>query len=491
MKRRNALKHIGAGLSAGLCLPWLSSCNEEEIGPEITYKGTIGIIGAGAAGLYAADYLLAKGINVIIFEASDRIGGRIRSLRPFDKTGPGLWFNQNAKISGEFPVELGSDRVYGSNSIWAKFIHQQKLQTLSIGDFTADKFLINGAVVNYQDAIANGDFESAVNFLQNIESQTDFNTSVQQRINSQGIASTMNFMLDGLIGNKFGTSNSRLNIGVVGESLSLRQRNSDVLLLANNPQADALIEGFIRASEKVELNSVVKSVSYEGDKVAITGEKFVDGASQAFNVEVDKVIVTVPISVLKAGDISFSPALPVEKTDAFSKIGMDAAIRVTLDFRKNFWGAGFRSLYGACNGPEYFNSGEGRSTVARTLSITVSGAKAEELSPLGTDIIPLLLEELDSAYDGMASEDIRLDAVEGKFIAAVQDWSKEPYIKGGMSYLKPGGTLTHREVLSKPVNQKVFFAGEATDFSGESGTVNGALISGERVAIEVISAISA
>src|SRR5688572_2182458 len=110
MKRRTALRNIGLGLSAGLVLPpWLSSCSPEDPGPEIQYDGTIAIIGAGAAGLYVADILQSKGLKVVIYEASDRVGGRIRSIRQFDEN----------PLSNSYPIELGAERVLGEDSIWA------------------------------------------------------------------------------------------------------------------------------------------------------------------------------------------------------------------------------------------------------------------------------------------------------------------------------------------------------------------------------------
>ena len=83
MKRRIALKQIGLGVSAGLVLPsWLTACKEEEDPkPKIEYDGVVAIVGAGAAGLYVADILQSSGVEVIILEASNRVGGRIRTLK--------------------------------------------------------------------------------------------------------------------------------------------------------------------------------------------------------------------------------------------------------------------------------------------------------------------------------------------------------------------------------------------------------------------------
>ena len=99
MKRRIALRTIGLGLTASVALPsWLTSCSPEDPGPEINYDGTVAVIGAGAAGLYVADILRSKGVNVVIYEATLKLGGRIRSIRQFEEN----------PFSNSYPVELGA-----------------------------------------------------------------------------------------------------------------------------------------------------------------------------------------------------------------------------------------------------------------------------------------------------------------------------------------------------------------------------------------------
>lgn len=488
MKRRNALKKLGAGLSAGFVLPWLTSCTGDEPEPKGGYKGTVAIIGGGAAGLFAADYLLTKGINVIVYEASNRIGGRIRTLRPNDRMGGGLWFNEQSRFSADFPVELGADRVYGDDSIWARFIRQQKFATQPLDQEAHNLYWMAENLLKADDAMVDPDFQQAYSFLQNIIAQGETGATVQDAIFANGISPLMLPMLHGRIGNRHGTSNTRMGMEGFSEELRLRNRSTQNLLLANTSMVDVLIEGYIRASERTQLNTVIRNINYEGEKIILSGDVNTGGGVQPFSNEVDKVIVTVPVSILKAGDITFTPALPTEKQNALENIGMDSALRIVLDFKRNFWGSGFHTIFGG-EIPEYFNAGEGRSTIARSLQMTIAGEKGEALSDLGYDAIPVILEELDRMFDNQASRDVRKDPVNSQFVAAIQDWGKEPYIKGSMSYLKPGGTVDHRRELSRPIHQKVFFAGEATDFSGEAGTVNGALHSAERAGREVLDLV--
>jgi monoamine oxidase len=108
LNRRELIRNLGLGLSAGWILPsLLTSCGKNDPGPEIAYDGKIAIIGAGVAGLYAADILSAKGINVFVLEADKQMGGRIRSLR--NQTNYQELFGQDTALEfgSDFPLELG------------------------------------------------------------------------------------------------------------------------------------------------------------------------------------------------------------------------------------------------------------------------------------------------------------------------------------------------------------------------------------------------
>jgi monoamine oxidase len=485
VKRRKALKHLGFGISAGLALPaWLSACKDDETGPEISYDGVVGIVGAGAAGLYAADILDAKGIKVVLFEASGRAGGRVRSLRSFDTPSDALLFDPETPLSSDFPTELGADRIQGTDSLLTKLVNQQNVSTVDLSTATGDVYFLDGNLADNTIAQADSDFVAAKNFLDNLASYSGGNVSAEQAIQSAGINPRVFAILNSWIGNKWGTSNSRLGIKALAEGLALLERNKNELILSDNPMQDVLLSRFTRAVQKVELNTVVKSINYGAEKISVSGTK----GAEPFSVEVDKLIVTVPLSILKSGAIAFNPALPSAKSTAISRMGMDSSIRVFLDFKQNFWGNSTRYIHGGAKAPEYFNTGFGRSQFSKTLSVTINGPRAEELSPLGKDMIPVLLGELDTVYDGMATENVRRDQNDN-IISVIQDWSKEPYILGAASYVIPGGTNEDRTNLATAISERLFFAGEATDDKGEAGTVNGALLSGERAAQEVIDAI--
>ena len=71
--------------------------------------------------------------------------------------------------------------------------------------------------------------------------------------------------------------------------------------------------------------------------------------------------------------------------------------------------------------------------------------------------------------------------IEGELGAAyVHDWQSDPYARGAYSYVTVGG-MSARKALAAPFEDTLYFAGEAADYEGETGTVAGnRLQSGER-----------
>lgn len=435
------------------------------------YDGVVGIIGAGAAGLFAADILRTKGVKVRVFEASNRVGGRIYSIRAFNDE-----FDSFPRQ--DFPIEIGAERVLGSNGSWAEAIKLLNVPTVEYRLISTPNYIIDGVLKTEAEALLDPDFVAAQNFLTDLKNVTG--STVQSAMVAQGISPRMYAILNALIGNEFGTNNSLLGANGLGEGLTLRERNDTELILRDNPMQDILISRFAQTVDLVELNRQVKSVTNTGERIDLAVTNTLDGTEET--ITVDKLIVAVPLSILKAGDISFSPSLPSEKQEAMSKIGVDSSLRVVLDFRQNLWGNDRSFIVGGTQGPLYFNAGVGRSEFNKILSVTVNGPKATELGALGNDAVNELILELDGILGSKASQNVK-DA----FI--IKDWGADQYIKGGYSYPKIGGSEADRLALSAPINGNLFFAGEATDIKGDWGTINGALNSAERVALELIDAI--
>lgn len=99
MERKDFLKQATLLSIGGILIPstFLTSCRKETLLEDVKYEGKVLIIGAGAAGLYAAYILKSKGINFQILEASANYGGRLGKLNTF----------------ANFPIDLGAQWLHG------------------------------------------------------------------------------------------------------------------------------------------------------------------------------------------------------------------------------------------------------------------------------------------------------------------------------------------------------------------------------------------
>lgn len=488
MKRRELLKQLGLGLSAGVLIPpFLESCSKDNLGPEVPYDGNVIVIGAGAAGLYAADILRVKGIKVTVLEASSQPGGRVRSLR--NQTNVQYQTFSNAS-QADFPVELGAEVIYGSNSSWGKIISDLSITTKEISP-TAPRYILDNAAKPAADWASDSDFTGVQTFVSGLPNYVG-SSSMQS---AAGLSNRAQALLNSQTGNYFGSSSDKVSAGGVAESLKLITHDSKQLTTFANPWQDILISRFNGVLPQVKFNTVVSQIDWGNNEITVTTK---DGTKYTCT----KLVVTVPISILKTTGISFSPALPSVNTNAFIKFGMDPCIRMILDFKSNFWGLNSSFIWGGTTVPQYFNSGVNRSQLYRTLSLTIYGQKAQQLSSLSDlEKVKLVLSELDLIYAGQGTKYIRRDLNKpepditkgedpySNTLFLIQDWAKDDFTKGGFSYPLVGTTLQDRKNLAAVASNRIYFAGEATDFSGDAGTVSGALNSAVRVVEEIVKAI--
>jgi monoamine oxidase len=98
---------------------------------------------------------------------------------------------------------------------------------------------------------------------------------------------------------------------------------------------------------------------------------------------------------------------------------------------------------------------------------------------------------LEAACVESLGETLGLDAdtVRAELVATHHhDWTNDPYARSAYSYLRVGGARAP-ERLAAPLGDTLFFAGEATAGGGNTGTVHGALSSGQRAAREALAAL--
>jgi len=216
--------------------------------------------------------------------------------------------------------------------------------------------------------------------------------------------------------------------------------------------------------DKITYNSPVKEIDYSSDKVIIKNDN-----DDLF--EADKVLVTVPIKILQNNSIDFIPDLPTEKIDAINSIDMPDGLKVFIEFSEKFYPDLLfaEGLFSGIQSQDklFYNAAFRKESNRHILGLYSVGTKASAYTNLANDseIKDKVLSELDEMFNGKATETY-LNHV-------IQNWSNEVYIQGAFGNEFSEAESVTTEKLLKPVDNKVYFAGEA--LSADNGaTVPGA-----------------
>ena len=246
----------------------------------------------------------------------------------------------------------------------------------------------------------------------------------------------------------------------------------------------ALAGALDRARVQVRLQTVVTAVDWSSGSVEIQAERL----GRPWRASARSAVITVPLAVLRAaegapGAIRFRPGLE-SKQPALDRILCGAVLKVMLRFRRAFW-AGHDG--GRHADASFFHSpGKVFATLwtplpvrAPLLSAWVGGPAAARLSESSDE------EIVRAALDGVGTVFPGYDVEAELESAHLHNWARDPFARGAYSYLGVGASHA-RKLLAAPLGGTLFFAGEATDMTGEPATVTGALRSAARAAMEVI-----
>lgn len=431
---------------------FLSSCdNTPQTKDETNLPKRVGIIGAGISGLNSA-FLLSQNLNLSlqVLEASDLTGGRILSNNTFE--------------SG-YNIEVGANQIFGNNNSFFNLVAMYESPKVNNSE-TNPYFYIDSEAQNMDTVQNNPDFVSAMNCLNksmNFSMPNDL--TYQQLMLSEGVPESVRFIYTSKIEQFIGSSIDKVN--AKPSTTEANYKNNSTQYSVNKSFNSILKSYYQSILPKVETSKQVKEIDYSQSEIVV---KTADGDVRKY----DRLIITVPVSVLIDNDIKFTPELPLNKTNALSKLGMDGGIKIIVKLAKNIWPSDATHLY--LNGN--FNKIEvSKINSNYILTALVKGSVAETLSQKNdNEIINDLKKEFEYIYGTNSFIPIA---------SKVISWNKMPYIKGVYSYHKMGGTINDRVELAKSIDNKLFFAGEATNSDGLSGTVQGAIESSIRAVNEL------
>jgi monoamine oxidase len=250
---------------------------------------------------------------------------------------------------------------------------------------------------------------------------------------------------------------------------------------------DAIV-GWLRnqlspSSAQIQLGAPVSEIRWSPGRVEVTVST---AAGKRQTVAAAQAIVTVPLGVLKAPDdargaICFTPGLP-DKVSALEQLEMGAILRLVLWFDTILWPIPELGFIHDTTGllPIWWTRAPVQAPV---LTGWVGGPRAVALARDEPERI--LHGALNSLANALGLEPAKARSHLRDMY--YHDWIGDPFSRGAYSYVAVGG-LGAEESLAKPVEDTLFFAGEATVSDGHLGTVHGAIASGYRAALEALEA---
>jgi monoamine oxidase len=404
------------------------------------------IIGAGASGLAAAKHLTKLGLTYTLLEGSHRIGGRAYS----EAIAPGVWFdlgcsylhhienNPFVAIADTLNMTLGKDK--------RELFQEHKRHLYK-----------NGQPLNQHERQAYYNYHAACYAAIHRAAKQKRDVAILDLID-----------LDHVYAPSFIHYMSDIN------ALDIDQTSAVDFDVFDDGLDFPILEGYGNlvaawgADVPVSLNTQVHEINWKNKHVCVKTSKGDMHASTA--------LITVSTGVLAASDILFTPNLPDWKLEAILGLPNGTENKIGVLFDCDVFGPDARGLVYA-----WHDNGD-----AIAFEVDVMGQNLATVSCTGRQGVWL------EKQGPKACHDYALDCLTEVFGQAIRKhvirsistaWATDPWTKGAYSCALPGHAH-QREKLAENLNNKLFFAGEATALT-DYATCHGAYYAGIRAAEEI------
>ncbi len=420
------------------------------------------VLGAGVTGLTAACLLKRAGLRVEVVEARDRVGGRILTRpSPF----------------GVEPIELGAELVHGFPDEARTWVDPAMDLEVRDGDFLIFE---HGQLTSSPDY-----FMKVSQVLEQLPQELESDLAVREWLSqAEGIISVdthgVKNWVEGYIQGYHAADLAQMSTEVLGQI----ERESQEVGAVEGAQffrggqgqfVDRLVREF---NQPILLNHEVQKVIWSSEGVEVMFK-----SSQLAPIQARRVVITLPIGVLQnaseKGGVVFHPPLPDRFIRALSYFKMGTALRMNFVFKPAPWSfAPHLPDFGMILDPSpdalfrvWWKRGEHQ----------IVGWNGGPLEIFRQPQSPEVIQELGlKALARLFS--IPQDRLQGTLIGFYsQDWKHDPYSRGVYPYVKVGGKSA-AQTYATPIEDALYFAGDAECIGAYLGTVNGAIQSGTRVA---------
>lgn len=417
------------------------------------------VIGAGIAGLGAANSLRNQGAGVVVLEGKPHIGGRLLTD----------W-------SMGAPFEVGAGWIHGPEpeNPTRQLADAVNAETVVTDNENATYFLSSGDEFEDDDYEEMSDgWESVLEYIDRKYERNDPRSLLKAiRDYDSDLLDDPRVMWAFSAWTEFSKGGPIEDLSAVLFNADKAFDTPDVVVTTGY---DKILTPLANGVD-IRLSHTVTGVAYEkGDGVAVETDQG--------TFEGDYCICTVPLGTLKAEKIAFDPPLPKRYKDSIAKLGFGSVTKLALKFDEPFWDVETQ-YFGIVTEPKgrwnYWLNYRTFSEENILLGLSV-GAYA----PIADKMTDAEMTE-----DGL---DV-LRQVWGEDVGTptqvlTTHWSTDPYTLGAYAYPRPGNKKSDFDGLSKAIEDCLFLAGEHTLFD-YAGTTHGAYMSGLRAAEEVIEAES-
>lgn len=423
----------------------------------------VGIVGLGAAGLRAAMLLEEAGVQTLLYEARDRIGGRIRTVqrdRAVYEMGA-EWIDADHARTLALFEDLGLQTMAGESWPRRLYFEGEMRESQDLwADALEDELRVESAAKELSFGLRRNPWENAARG--DLDGRTLDDFLREHTSSARGLWWTRaNYRSD--------EGDDPERIGLLGwlcATLPYREREDGSVSAFRVPGGmGQMIEGMANClSANAHLGAVLRRVHCDNTSVSLRFEDF--------EVEVDRAILTVPPSVLE--QVVIEPPLLGAARCAIEGVGMSRAVKVVMEFDRPFWRDLAWNGCLMCDTPlqQVWDASLGE---APLLCAYICGEQARSFANRA-DSVQAVVKELESL----------IPEASGRFVRGwLHDWVSEPFSHGAFSHHPAGYSLSYHRYLNR-AHERIHFAGEHT--AQWNGFVEGALESAERVVHEVLNA---
>lgn len=422
------------------------------------------VVGAGVAGLTAARLVARSGRRVVVLEARDRLGGRVRT----DRSGGGV-------------TDVGASWIHGvTDSPVAAATAALGMRTVefTVGSYQAD----SRPIAYYGPDGARLSDDAAASFAADVHA---VDAQLPAVVEASAADVSYRDVTEAVLSRQGWDAEREQRVREFLEHRSEEQYGAWIEDLAAHGLDDDQTEGDevvfpdgydelprrLAQGLDVRMERVVSRVSWSPGGVEVTTDRG--------NFRAGTAVVTVPVGVLQSDAFAFEPPLPDPVAGALGRLSMNAFEKVFLRFPHAFWDAGVYAM--RQQGPEgrWWHSFYDLTALHGTPTLLTFAAG------------PAAVATRDWSDERIAESVLgQLRRLYGERVCApthvhVTRWQDDPFARGSYAYMRVGSTTADHDALATPIGAVLHLAGEAT-WTDDPATVPAAMLSGHRAAEAIL-----